>query len=85
MVGLAAGLYSGITYGMKEARGGAHDWVSLINICLLQNKWLLPSLYCQCDALYLICNHTYIAEKQCSGWSIDRSGTGYDNLGEDKP
>ncbi|CDY22776.1 BnaA08g06060D [Brassica napus] len=24
--GLAAGLYSGITYGMKEARGGAHDW-----------------------------------------------------------
>ncbi|KAF2543494.1 hypothetical protein F2Q68_00030527 [Brassica cretica] len=23
---LAAGLYSGITYGMKEARGGAHDW-----------------------------------------------------------
>ena len=32
MVGLAAGLYSGITYGMKEARGGAHDWVSLITI-----------------------------------------------------
>ncbi|KAF3570582.1 hypothetical protein F2Q69_00060052 [Brassica cretica] len=26
--GLAAGLYSGITYGMKEARGGAHDWVN---------------------------------------------------------
>ncbi|CAH8388496.1 unnamed protein product [Eruca vesicaria subsp. sativa] len=26
MAGLAAGLYSGITYGMKEARGGAHDW-----------------------------------------------------------
>ncbi|KAH0914898.1 hypothetical protein HID58_029344 [Brassica napus] len=25
-IGLAAGLYSGITYGMKEARGGAHDW-----------------------------------------------------------
>ncbi|XP_020872195.1 outer envelope pore protein 16-2, chloroplastic isoform X3 [Arabidopsis lyrata subsp. lyrata] len=24
--GLAAGLYSGITYGMKEVRGGAHDW-----------------------------------------------------------
>ncbi|KAH0870703.1 hypothetical protein HID58_077725, partial [Brassica napus] len=24
--GLAAGLYSGITYGMKEARGGTHDW-----------------------------------------------------------
>ncbi|ESQ55835.1 hypothetical protein EUTSA_v10026380mg [Eutrema salsugineum] len=24
--GLAAGLYSGIAYGMKEARGGAHDW-----------------------------------------------------------
>ncbi|CAH8387809.1 unnamed protein product [Eruca vesicaria subsp. sativa] len=24
--GLAAGLYSGITYGLKEARGGAHDW-----------------------------------------------------------
>ncbi|KAL0650522.1 hypothetical protein Bca4012_093213 [Brassica carinata] len=24
--GLAAGLYSGITNGMKEARGGAHDW-----------------------------------------------------------
>ncbi|XP_009136748.1 outer envelope pore protein 16-2, chloroplastic [Brassica rapa] len=24
--GLAAGLYSGITYGMKEARGGSHDW-----------------------------------------------------------
>ncbi|OAO99301.1 ATOEP16-S [Arabidopsis thaliana] len=26
MVGLAAGLYSGITYGMTEVRGGAHDW-----------------------------------------------------------
>lgn len=24
--GLAAGLYSGLTYGMKEARG-THDWV----------------------------------------------------------
>lgn len=24
--GLAAGLYSGLTYGLKEARG-AHDWV----------------------------------------------------------
>lgn len=32
MAGIAAGLYSGITYGMKEARGGAHDWVSEMNI-----------------------------------------------------
>lgn len=26
-VGLAAGMYSGLTYGLKEARG-THDWVS---------------------------------------------------------
>jgi hypothetical protein len=26
-VGLAAGVYSGLTYGLKEARG-AHDWVN---------------------------------------------------------
>lgn len=25
--GLAAGMYSGLTYGLKEARG-VHDWVS---------------------------------------------------------
>ncbi|KAJ7537693.1 hypothetical protein O6H91_11G017400 [Diphasiastrum complanatum] len=24
--GLAAGVYSGMTYGMREARGGVHDW-----------------------------------------------------------
>ena len=28
-VGLAAGVYSGLTYGLKEARG-AHDWVTLL-------------------------------------------------------
>ncbi|KAF2542411.1 hypothetical protein F2Q68_00030530 [Brassica cretica] len=30
--GLAAGLYSGITYGMKEARGGAHDWTKGLHV-----------------------------------------------------
>ncbi|XP_065863787.1 outer envelope pore protein 16-2, chloroplastic [Euphorbia lathyris] len=24
--GLAAGVYSGLTYGLREARGGSHDW-----------------------------------------------------------
>ncbi|GLJ26004.1 hypothetical protein SUGI_0498820 [Cryptomeria japonica] len=24
--GLGAGVYSGVTYGLKEARGGTHDW-----------------------------------------------------------
>lgn len=27
--GLAAGMYSGLTYGLKEARG-AHDWVRFL-------------------------------------------------------
>lgn len=27
LAGLAAGMYSGLTYGLREARG-SHDWVS---------------------------------------------------------
>ena len=29
VIGLAAGMYSGLTYGLKEARG-THDWVILL-------------------------------------------------------
>lgn len=46
MAGLAAGLYSGITYSMKETRGGAHDWASLITIVTYKKRLIfLPSLY----------------------------------------
>lgn len=30
-------------------------------------------------------NHAYLTEEQCGGWSIDRSGNGYDDVREDKP
>ena len=33
-VGLAAGVYSGLTYGLKEARG-SHDWVMFIFMMII--------------------------------------------------
>ncbi|GKV31370.1 hypothetical protein SLEP1_g40065 [Rubroshorea leprosula] len=52
--GLAAGIYSGLTYGLKEARG-AHDWVSSVS--------LLYVLFCQGSFLMefgLFSNHHII-------------------------
>lgn len=33
--GMAAGLYSGLTYGLKETRG-VHDWVNYGGFCRLE-------------------------------------------------
>lgn len=62
MAGLAAGLYSGITYGMKEARGGAHDWVSEMNIIVvtLETNYVTIILNVIYVFFNYICNRIYL-------------------------
>ncbi|KAF8392657.1 hypothetical protein HHK36_023006 [Tetracentron sinense] len=60
VAGLAAGMYSGLTYGLKEARG-AHDWV--IFLLLIS----FPTLQMACIIWIVTETWTWFgAEEQCS-------------------
>lgn len=84
--GLAAGVYSGLTYGLKEARG-THDWVILFlsaNVeCELGIEvfWVFESKGNKTWAV-IVCLFVGVgADKQCSCWSNYRGGSGTYNRG----